>query len=104
LFLGNETDFDKLFSINKIDIKCETKRDQIANELLTSEQNYVRYLKVLIYVWMKPMEEAAKKGTINFSVDNVHRIFTGNFLKIEMTYSDQSESQQFVCPSTCVCV
>jgi hypothetical protein len=69
--------YEKMFAINRIEVKCESKRDQIANELLITEQNYVRYLKILIHVWMKPMEEAAKKGAIDFSVENVHRIFNG---------------------------
>jgi hypothetical protein len=92
---ANEPNYDKLFAINKIDVKCESKRDQIANELLKTEQNYVRYLKILIYVWMKPMEEAAKKGTISISVDNVHRIFTGieDILQVNTLLLEQLEEK-----------
>lgn len=87
----------------KIEVNLATKRDNIANEVMTSEASYLRSLTILNEVphlrllliiiqmdWLirslfpklfrKPMLQAARQNALgSITEDNVHEIFSRNF-------------------------
>lgn len=71
---------NKLFQ--RVEVACNDKRDNIANELLTTEQSYLRSLTLMNEVFRLPMLEAAKKGDFPCDEDKIHEIFSKNFTDI----------------------
>lgn len=82
---------EKAFSnslFQKVEVKCVEKRDNNANEFLTTEQSYLKSLIVLNEVYRRPMINASKKEEIPLSLDEVDAIFSKYFtqiLKVNLT-------------------
>lgn len=71
---------NKLFQ--KVEVQCSSKRDNIANEFLTTEQSYLKSLTLMNEVYRLPMIEAAKKGELTIDEDKIHEVFSKNFTDI----------------------
>lgn len=72
---------DPLF--RKVEVVIAQKRDNIANEILTTEQSYIRALTIVNELYRKPMLDAAKAGLLgSFNEDFVTEIFSRNFQDI----------------------
>jgi hypothetical protein len=55
-------------------IQCT--RDRVAQEILTTEQNYVRSLHALVQVFKDPIAKRIEEGSIGLTETNFHIIFS----------------------------
>eukprot|EP01130_Rhizamoeba_saxonica_P010181 TRINITY_DN4171_c0_g1_i1.p1 TRINITY_DN4171_c0_g1~~TRINITY_DN4171_c0_g1_i1.p1 ORF type:complete len:945 (+),score=215.29 TRINITY_DN4171_c0_g1_i1:19-2853(+) len=58
-----------------IEIEFLSRRDRIASEILSTEQNYVKSLEIAIDVFKTPMVENAQNGTLPISDNQIREIF-----------------------------
>jgi hypothetical protein len=67
-----------------VDVPIRSKRDNIAKEILTSEQSYLRSMTIMIELFQKPMLQKAQQGGIGLTVEHVNTIFGDieNILKV----------------------
>lgn len=71
---------NKLFQT--VDVDCRQKRDKIANEILTTEQSYLKSLTLMNEIYRIPMLEASRRGELAISEDDIQQIFSRTFVDI----------------------